>query len=75
MTIEIGATSPPHRETGVAEFHVRHDGFIDVPAEVYCENGVLMIGLYAREAGIQWEYSLAEFVEAIGRAMVIVEAK
>jgi hypothetical protein len=75
MMIQVGEASPSHRENAVAESHVRHDEFIDVPAEVYRENGVLMIGLYAREGGIQWEYSLAEFVQAIGLAIAIVEPK
>jgi hypothetical protein len=72
MTIQVGEASPPHRDAAVAEFHVRHDACVDIPAEVYRDNGRLMIALYAREGGIQWEYPLSEFLEAIGKGIGIV---
>jgi len=56
----------------VAEFHVSHDGFVDVPAEVYEDGGKLMIAIYSREGGNPWEFPLADFVEAIGQAIAVL---
>jgi hypothetical protein len=73
MMIQVGEASPPHRERMVAEFHVAHDGFIDVPAEV-CENdeGRLTIALYSKERGSPREFPLFDFIAAIGQAIAIV---
>lgn len=70
--IQVGEASPPHRERMVAEFHVVHDGLVDVPAEVYEENGKLMIAIYSREGGSPWEFALADFVEAVGKAIAVL---
>jgi len=45
MTIHVGEASPPHREKMVAEFHVAHDGVMDIPAEIYDDDGKLMIAV------------------------------
>lgn len=73
MIIQVGEASPPHRERMVAEFHVAHDGYIDVPAEVYEDDeGRLMIALYSKEGGNPWEFPLPDFIAAIGQAIAIV---
>ncbi len=68
MTIEIFKAFPPGRETAVAELNVRHDGVVDIPAEVYRENGELKITIFRREGGVAWEYPLEEWLDAIHRA-------
>ena len=73
MPIQVGEASPPHRDERVAEFHVFHDGFVGVPAEIFRLNGRLMIAIYSREGREPWEFSLAEFVEAIGRGISILD--
>jgi len=72
MPIHVGEASPPHRETVVAEFHVDEGGVIDVPAEVYEDDGKLMIAIYSREGGNPWEFPLSDFVEAIGQAIAVL---
>lgn len=74
MTIQVGEASPPHRESVVAEFHVRQGDDVDIPAEIYRSEGRLMIALYAREGGISWEFSVAEFIEATGKGISILGA-
>lgn len=72
MPIHVGEASPPHREKMVAEFHVAHNDVIDVPAEVYEDDGKLMIAIYSREGGHPWEFPLADFIEAIGKAIAVL---
>ena len=72
MTIHVGEASPPHREKMVAEFHVEHDGVIDIPAEVPDDDGKLMIAIYSRDGGNPWEFPLAKFIEAIGKAIAVL---
>jgi hypothetical protein len=72
MMIQVGEASPPHRERMVAEFHVAHDGYIDIPAEVYEHEGKLMIAIYSREGGNPWEFPLADFIQAIGQAIAVL---
>jgi hypothetical protein len=73
MSIHVGEASPPHREHMVAEFHVAHEGMIDIPAEVFEDDGGrLMIALYSKKGGDPWEFPLADFVQAIGSAMAIL---
>lgn len=73
MTIHVGIAYPPHRDEGVAEFHVTHDGTIDVPAEIFRDSGRLMIGLYSRADGLAWEYPLSDFLAAIASGIGILE--
>lgn len=72
MTIHVGEAGPPHREQAVAEFHVAHDGLVDIPAELFSEDGKLMIALYGRTGGVAWEYPLSDFLAAIGKGMGIL---
>jgi hypothetical protein len=69
LTFEVFKAFPPDRETAVAELNFRHDGFVDVPAEVFWENGEMRITIFGREGGAAWEYSLREWTEAVQRAM------
>lgn len=73
MTIEIFKAFPPGRETPVAELTVRHDGVVDVPAEVYRESGELKITIFRPEGGAAWEYPLEEWLDAIHRAVETLE--
>jgi hypothetical protein len=73
MKIEVDLAAPPHRDSIVAEFHVTHGKYTDIPAEVYLENGILMIAIYSAQGGIAWEYSVSEFVKAIANGMSILE--
>jgi hypothetical protein len=75
VTFEIFRAFPPDREGAVAELTVRHDGVVDIPAEIYQENGELKITLFEREGGPAWVYPLDEWVEAVqppsaGRSVV-----
>lgn len=72
MTIHVGPAGPPHRESLVAEFHVAHDGVIDIPAEIYEDDGKLMIAIYSREGGNPWEFLLSDFVGVIGQAIAVL---
>lgn len=73
MSIHVGVAYPPHREEAVAEFHVKHDDVVDIPAEIFRQDGRLMIGLYARTGGLAWEYSLSDFLGAIASGIAIIE--
>ncbi|HMK97647.1 MAG TPA: hypothetical protein VK425_08895 [Acidimicrobiales bacterium] len=73
MTIHVGHASPPHRDSTVAEFHVAHDGFVDIPAEIYRSEGQLMIAIYSRAGGDPWEFPLGDFIEAIGKGIAILD--
>lgn len=75
MTFEIFKAFPPDRDGPVAEINVRHEGLVDVPAEVYRENGELRIAIFGREGGVAWNYSLDEWVQAVQRAVEVVGDK
>jgi hypothetical protein len=64
MTLDVFKTFPPNRDDPVAEINERHDGFVDIPAEVRRENGRLVITLFARDGGASWEYPLASFLRS-----------
>ncbi|HEX3461314.1 MAG TPA: hypothetical protein VHT49_10455 [Acidimicrobiales bacterium] len=65
MTIEVFKANPEDRDSPVAELRVAHDGTVDVSAQVFSENGELMIAIFARAGGVEWQFPLSEFVEAI----------
>jgi len=69
MSFEIFKAFPPNRETAIAELWVRHDGVVDIPAQIYREGQVLKIKIFGREGGVVWEYPIEEWVEAVGRAI------
>lgn len=71
--IDVGRASPPHRERSVAEFHVAHDGMIDIPAEIYRERGVLRISIYGKSGGESWNFPVADFLAAIGKGVAILD--
>jgi hypothetical protein len=68
LTIEIFKAFPPDRESTVVELNVPHDGVVDVPAEIYRENGERMIAIFGRKGGAAWVYPLDEWVEALHKA-------
>jgi hypothetical protein len=74
MSIHVGIAYPPHREEGVAEFHVLREGTMDIPAELFRDQGRLMIGLYSRTEGIAWEYPLSDFLAAIASGIEVLGA-
>ena len=45
---------------------------MDFPAEVYDDDGKLMIALNAPPADGPWEFGVAEFLEAIAKAIKIL---
>jgi len=69
MTFEIFKAFPPDRGSAVAELNVRHDGVVDIPAEVYRDNEEPRITIFAREGGAAWDYPVSEWIEAIERAV------
>ena len=75
MTFEIFKAFPPDRDSPVAELNVRHEGSVDVPAEVYRENDELRIAIFGREGGVAWNYSLDEWEQAVKRAREVVGDK
>lgn len=75
MTIHVGIAYPPHRNEGIAEFHVAHDGVVDIPAEIFRAGGHLMIALYSRADGIAWEYRVSDFLTAIASGIEVLEGR
>jgi hypothetical protein len=75
MSIQVGLAGPPHRDECVAQFHVLHDASLEIPAEIFRKDGKLMIGIFAREGGISWEYTVAEFLQAIAQGMEILDGE
>ena len=73
MNIHVGIAFPPHRADGVAEFHVAHDGVVEVPAEIFRADGRMMIALYSQTDGIAWEYPLSDFLSAIATGIEVIE--
>ena len=68
MTLQIFKAYPPDKEFPIAEINHRHDGGIDIPAEIRRENGQLWITIFGRVGGVAWEYKLDEWIEALHRA-------
>jgi len=69
VTFEIFKAFPPDRESAVAELNVRHGGFVDIPAEIYWDEGELRITLFSPKGGAAWEYPLRELLEAIQKGV------
>lgn len=64
MNIEIFKAYPPDGEAAVAKVTVRHDGVVDISAEVFRRDGELTITIFGREGGPSWEYPLADWIDA-----------
>jgi hypothetical protein len=75
VTFEIFVAYPPDRQTKVAQLSVRHDGMVDIPAEVDREGGELKITIFGRQGGVAWEYPLADWVAAVERAVEALQPK
>lgn len=73
MTFEISKGFPPDRESPIAELCIRHDGEVDIPAEISRENGELRIFLFGRQGGVAWDYPLEDWLRAIQRAVEVLE--
>lgn len=73
MSFEIFKAFPPDRESAVAELNVQHDGIVDIPAEVFREGGELRINIFGREGGVAWQYPLEEWLEALQRAVDVLD--
>lgn len=68
MKLEIVVSTPPHRESRVAEIRVPDPTRAIQPAEIYLEKGVRMIAFYPVVPGrknIPWEIPLADLLAAI----------
>ena len=68
MIFKIFKAFPPDRESAVVELNVWHDGMVDVPAEIYREDGERMIAIFGRGGGAAWVYPLDEWLEALRKA-------
>jgi hypothetical protein len=73
MTIHVGIAYPHPPPGPIAEFHIAHDGVMDIPAELFGLDGRVMIGLYSRGDGIAWEYPVSDFLAAIGSGSRVLE--
>jgi len=74
VPFEIFKAFPPDDEEPVAQLHHSRDGRVDIPAEIHLANGELRITLFSRDAGPAWDYSVAEFSDAITRAIRAMES-
>ena len=72
MILEVDKAFPPDRESAIAEFYVSHDGGVDIPADVYRENGELMLSIFGRKDGVALDYPLRDLLEAIERAVEVL---
>ena len=68
MNFEIFKAYPPDQDAAVAQVTLRHDGFVDISAEVSRVDGELTITIFGREGGPSWEYPLADWIGAVQRA-------
>lgn len=73
MAFRIFKGFPPDRDSPVADFHEALDeGGINFPAQIYRQDGNLMITIFARTGEVAWEYPLDEFTDAIESARAIL---
>lgn len=68
MTLEIFKGYPPDSEFPIAEICHRHDGVVDIPAEVRRENGQLRITIFGHGDGVGFDYLLDDWVAALNKA-------
>jgi hypothetical protein len=73
MGFQIFVAYPPDREGRVAQVHVPHDGAVDIPVEMYDEDGERKITIFARTGGVAWEYPLDDFLAAIEAAITALD--
>jgi hypothetical protein len=71
---DIFIAYPLDRDGRVAELNVRHDGVVDIPAEVYRDGDQTMVTLFSRREGPAWTYPVADFVAAIHAAVSAIDA-
>jgi hypothetical protein len=74
VEFQIFIAYPPDRDGRVVELNDRHDGTVDIPAEIYRDQGQTMITLFSRTDGPAWTYPLADFVAGIEAAVAALDA-
>ena len=77
MKFEIVVSTPPHRESRVAELQTPSEAGVDQPVEIYIERGVRKIAIYPRERtrhNTPWEFPLADFIGAMEAAVARLDA-
>ena len=73
VEFQIFVVYPPDREGRVAQLTVPHNGSIDIPTELYREDGQTLITLFSRDDGAAWTYPVADFIAGINAAVAVVE--
>lgn len=74
IEFQIFVAYPPGREGRVVELSVPRCGGVDIPAEIYREDGQTMITLFSRSDGPAWRYPLSDFLAAVEAATNAIEA-
>jgi len=67
----IAYAYPPWREGRVIQLYISHDGSVDIPVEVYRDDGETVITLFSRPEGLT--YVAEDFVAAINAAVAALE--
>ena len=69
VEFRIFVVYPPDREGRVCQLTVEHNGSMDIPTELYREDGQNMITLFSQQDGAAWTYPLADFITGINAAV------
>ena len=69
--IEVGLSSPPDRETLVADLLIGHEQL----AEIRPEGGGHLVELYQRRDGSAWQVDSGELISAITAAIELLESR
>jgi hypothetical protein len=56
----------------VAQFRVYEGDVVNVAAELYLQDGKASLALYPKVGGEPWEFTVADFVEAIGKGLRVL---
>jgi hypothetical protein len=73
MSCEFFKAYPTDRDGPVVELNVRHDGVVDVPAEVRRDGGEVRVAIFAPTGGVAWDYAVDEWLAAIKRATELLD--
>jgi hypothetical protein len=74
VEFQVFVAYPPDREGRVVELNIIREGEVDIPAELFRDNGETMITLFSRKDGPAWTYRLADFVLGLDAATAALEA-
>lgn len=66
--IEVGLSSPPDRETLVADLLVGHEQL----AEIRLDGERFLVELYAKRGGLAWQVEAAQLIAALGDAIKLL---